>query len=173
MNTKFKYPMCPNQEKGRRKPIQIQDKVEKKIELLLAEGHIKRLDMCTSDCFLAPIVIKVKKDDSIRLAFDSRPINRQFFESKYQIPNVVELLDGLSQIVTAKAAGTISFTVLDLKYADSQLKLNAETAKQCNFNIVGGRATDIYGFFTGFYGPADICQRNFKKRTQKICLFSG
>ena len=121
----------------------------------------------------SPIVIKVKKDDSIKLALDARPINRQFFKSKYQIPNMVELLDGLSQIVTAKAAGTLSFTVLDLKYADRQLKLNAETAKQCNFIIVGGRVTGIYGFFTGFYGLIDICQGNFKKRTQKICLFSG
>ena len=42
-----------------------------------------------------------------------------------------------------------------MKYAYSQLKLTAETAKQCNFNIIGGQATGTYRFLTGFYGLAD------------------
>ena len=46
--------------------------------------------------------------------------------------------------------------MLDLKYAYSQLKLAADTAKQCNFNIVGGKATGTYKFLTGFYGLADM-----------------
>ena len=53
---------------------------------LLKEGHIKRLDKCTSDCFIAPFVITVKKDDSIKLALDAKPINRQLFVQK-QISN--------------------------------------------------------------------------------------
>ena len=46
--------------------------------------------------------------------------------------------------------------MLDLKYAYSQIRLTAETAKQCNFNIVGGQATGTYRFLTGFYGLADM-----------------
>ena len=46
--------------------------------------------------------------------------------------------------------------MLDLKYAYSQLRLTAETAKQCNFNIVGGQATGTYRFLTGFYGLVDM-----------------
>ena len=38
----------------------------------------------------------------------------------------------------------------------SQLKLAADTAKQCKFNIVGGKATGTYRFLTGFYGLADM-----------------
>ena len=37
------------------------------------------------------------------------------------MPNVDELLDGVSQIVPANTAGTLYFTVLDLKYAYSQI----------------------------------------------------
>ena len=55
------------------------------------------------------------------------------------MPNLEELLNGVSPIVTAKAVGFLYFKVLDLKYAYSQLTLTAETAKQCSFNIVGGR----------------------------------
>ena len=115
VSTTFKYPLCPIQEKGRRIPIHVQDKVEKEIEKLLLEGHIQRLDKCTSDCFIGPIVITVKKDDSIKLALDAKPINIQLYKNKYQMPNVEEILDGVSQIVTAQAAGTLFFTVLDLK----------------------------------------------------------
>ena len=156
VSTKFKYPLCPLQEKGRRIPIHIQEKVHKVMEKLLKEGHIKRLDKFTSDCFIAPIVITVKKDDSIKLALDAKPINRQLFKNKYQMPNVDELLDGVSQIVTANTNGYLYFSVLDLKYAYSQSKLTAETAKQCNFNIIGGQATGTYRFLTGFYGLAEM-----------------
>ena len=43
-----------------------------------------------------------------------------------------------------------------MKYAYSQLKLTAETAKQCNFNIIGAQATGTYRFLTGFYGLANM-----------------
>ena len=90
------------------------------------------------------------------MALGAKPINRQLFKNKYQMPNVDELLDGVSQIITANESGTLYFSVLDLKYAYSQLKLPAETAKQCNFNIIGGQATGTYRFLTGFYGLADM-----------------
>ena len=156
VSTKFKYPLSSLQEKGRRIPIHIQGKVYEEMKKLLKEGHIKRLDKCTSDCFIAPIVITVKKDDSIKLALDAKPIIRQLFKNKYQMPNVDELLDGVRQINTANESGTLYFSVLDLKYAYSQLKLTAETAKQCNFNIIGGQATGTYRFLTGLYGLADM-----------------
>ena len=101
-------------------------------------------------------VITVKKDDSIKLAMDAKPINRQLFKNKYQMPNVDKLIDGVSQIVNENKNGTLYFMVLDLKYAYSELKLAADTAKQCNFNIVGGKATGTYRFFTAFFGLADM-----------------
>ena len=130
--------------------------MQAELSKLLPEGHITKLDKCTSDCFIAPIVISVKKDDSIKLALDVKPINRQLYKNKYQMPNVDELLDGVGQTVTANTAGTLYFTTPDLKYAYSQIRPNAETAKQCNFKIVGGQATGTYRFLTGFYGFADM-----------------
>ena len=87
---------------------------------------------------------------------EAKPINKQLFKNKYQMPNVDELIDGVSQIVTENKSGTLYFAVLDLKYAYSQLKLAADSAKQCNFKIVGGKATGTYLFLTGFYGLADM-----------------
>ena len=116
VKSKFKYPLCPIPEKRKIIPIHIQDKVEKEIEKLLTEGHITKLDKCTSDCFIARIVITVKKDDSIKLAMNAKLINLQLlFKNKYKMPNVDELIDGVSQIVTENKEGTLYFTVLDLK----------------------------------------------------------
>ena len=72
------------------------------------------------------------------------------------MPNVDEILDGVSQKIIAKTTGPLHFTVHDLKYAYSQFRLIVETAEQCNFNIVGGQATGTYRFLTGFYGLANL-----------------
>ena len=74
---------------------------------------------------------------------DAKPINRQLFKNKYQMPNVDELIDGVSQFETENKKGTLYFLVLDLKCAYSQLKLAADTARHCNFNIVGGKNLQI------------------------------
>ena len=58
--------------------------------------------------------------------------------------------------MTAPAAGTFFVFVLDLNYAYSQLKLTPETARHCNFNILGGKATGTYRFLNEFYGLADM-----------------
>ena len=38
------------------------------IKKLIKEGHIVKLNKCTSDHFVAPVVITAKKDGSIKLA---------------------------------------------------------------------------------------------------------
>ena len=43
-----------------------------------------------------------------------------------------------------------------LEYAYSQLKLNPEISRHCNFNIVSDDDTGTYRFFTGFYGLTDV-----------------
>ena len=48
------------------------------------------------------------------------------------------------------------FSKIDLKYAYSQLPLNPDTQKHCNFNILGGSAKGTYKFLNGFYGLTDL-----------------
>ena len=83
VSSKSKYPLCPIEEKGRRIPIHIKDKLEKKLKNLLTEGHITKFDKCTSNCFIAPIVLTVV---SIQLAPNAKPINRQLYKNKHQRP---------------------------------------------------------------------------------------
>ena len=39
----------------------------------MKEKHIEKLDNCTDDFFIAPIVITAKKDGSLNLAMDAKP----------------------------------------------------------------------------------------------------
>ena len=48
--------------------------------------------------------------------------------------------------------GKALYTSLDMRYAYGQVPREEETAKHCNFHIIGGKNKGIYRFTTGFYG---------------------
>ena len=74
------------------------------------------------------------------------------------MPNIEVLLDSIAQSAQQRTnkPGTTYFLTLDLRYAYSQLPLDDTTRTQCNFSIIGGRATGTYQFQTGFYGLTDM-----------------
>ena len=116
------------------------------------EGHIVKLQECSDKYFVSPKVITVKKDGSIKLALESRELNKQVHKNKYQMPNLDELVDGTSQIIAERKAGNVYFTTLDFTYAYGQVSLEKETSEQCNFSLIGGKSTGTYRFKNGFYG---------------------
>ena len=154
--THFHEPLKPIQLKGRRVPLHLLDAVKTELNRLKAEGHIKKLENCDEDRFISPIVITCKKDKSIKLALDSKFINKQIYKNKYQMPNIHELVDNVAAQITNDSVGEVWFTNLDLKNAYSQLALDKFTSNQCNFSIVGGDITGTYQFLTDFYGLGDM-----------------
>ena len=73
------------------------------------------------------------------------------------MPNIDNLIDTIQQNLNSNASQeTAYFSTLDLKYAYSQLNLDPETARHCNFNIISGEGTGTYRFITGFYGLTDM-----------------
>ena len=153
---KFKKPLQPVQQKGRRIPIALQDKVATEIQRLTSEGRIRKLKNCNEDQFISPILITVKKDGSLKIALDSKKLNEWVIKNKYQMPSKDELVDQIAQIITSKKHGRVWFTTVDSAYAYGQLRLALETARQCNASVVGGAATGTYQFQTGLYGLADM-----------------
>ena len=74
------------QQKGRRIAIHIQEKVEQEIKSLINQRNIVKLEKCSDQQFISPLVITVKKDQSIKLAMDSKQIHKMIHENKYQMP---------------------------------------------------------------------------------------
>ena len=50
----------------------------------------------------------------------------------------------------------IWISVIDLDYADRQMKLAPETSTQCIFAVTGKNVNGFFRFLKGFYAPADI-----------------
>ena len=137
--------------------MNLQLRVSEELERLQTKGHIEKLSSCSDEHFISPIVITVKKDQSIKLALDSKVLNKAIHKNKYQMPIIEMLIDTISQHLTNTKNGQQAyFTTLDLKYAYSQLKLHHDTAKHCNFNIICGESTGTYRFKTSFYGLTDM-----------------
>ena len=93
VNSVFKNSLVPVQEKGRRVPKHIQDKVGTEIQNIIEEKKIVNLKKCASDHFISPIVFTATKDGSIKLAIEAKPINARTFKNQYQMPNLLEQLD--------------------------------------------------------------------------------
>ena len=73
------------------------------------------------------------------------------------MPNIDNLIDTIQQKLNINASQeTPYFSTLDLKYAYSQLNLDPETARHCNFNNISGEGTGTYSFITGCYGLTDM-----------------
>ena len=73
--SKFHKVFEPRHQKGRRIPINLQEKVITQLRKLLAEKHIIKLSSCPDKYFISPIVVTVKKDQTIKLALDSKVLN--------------------------------------------------------------------------------------------------
>ena len=90
----------PKHQKCRRVPINLQERVNSGITKLLEEGHIEKLNNCSDQYFISPIVITVKRDQTIKLALDSKVLNKPIHKNKYQMPNIETVMDSISQIIT-------------------------------------------------------------------------
>ena len=147
VRSKFHKNYTPSHQKGRRVPINLLDKVSGELKKLTEQGHIEKLQECSDKNFISPIVITVKKDKSVKLALDSKILNKAIHKNKYQMPKIDSLIDSISQHINDSNHGeNVYFSTTDLKHAYSQLNLHPDTARHCNFNILR------------------ICRQSFKRR---------
>ena len=80
-------------------------------------------------------------------------MKKAIHKNMYQMPNFVTLMESISQQISALASqNTTYFSILDLEYVYSQLKLDPHTANHCNFNIISGNMTGTCRFQSDFYG---------------------
>ena len=59
----------------------------------------------------------VKRDQTVKLALDSKKINKFIHENKYQMPNIELLLDNIALTLKTKENEPTLFSTLDHRYA--------------------------------------------------------
>ena len=121
----------PTQHKGRRVPLHLVEKVEHELQKLIEDKQIIRLEKCPDDLLISPVVITVKKDKSIKIALDSKQLNKAIPKNKYQMQSIDHLTDSLAmQIASNKNnEGPWWFSKIDLKYAYSQIPFDNSIAE--------------------------------------------
>ena len=147
--------------------------MELELKKLIDDGQIIKLEKCPDDLFISPVVITVKKDKSVKIALDSKTLNDAIHKNKYQMQSIDHLIDSVAVYISERRnlPGKYLFSKIDLKYAYSQIPLDENIQKHCNFNILGGRATGTYRFINGFYGLTDMpatFQKTIDKKLQNV-----
>ena len=72
---KFPKNFQPKHQKGRKVPIDLQERIKIKIKKLLEEEQIENPNIFSIQYFISPIVITVKRDQTIKIALDSNFLN--------------------------------------------------------------------------------------------------
>ena len=136
IKSKIKTTFTPIHQKGRRIPLHLENQVEQELKKLQQNGHISKLSKCSFippiviEFFISPIVSTLKKDNTIKLAMDTKTINNAIHKNKYQMHNIDCLMDSIAQTITQSSSeGDVLFSTIDLRYAYSQLSFDKDTAK--------------------------------------------
>ena len=95
-------PGCyPIQQKARPIPYHLQKDVKNELDRLIKSGHLERLETVEEDCFVSPVVVKVKKDKTVKIALDARKLNDSCVKKRPHMPNMEELLNQISARFTS------------------------------------------------------------------------
>ena len=116
------------------------EKVEQKLDKLINDKQIERLEKCPNVVFISPVVITVQNYKSVKLALDSKKLNKAIHKIKYQMQSIDHLIDAVALLFSERkpSPGMYWFSKIDLKYANSQIPLEESIVKQCNFSVLGG-----------------------------------
>ena len=128
----FKSQYTPSQHKGRRVPLHLLDKVEQEPQKLIDEKQSIKLDNCSDELFISPVVITLKKDKTVKIAPDSKKLNDAIHKNKYQMQSIDNLMDSVAVFISERKnkPGQYLFSKIDLKYAYSQIPLDEKNCRR-------------------------------------------
>lgn len=113
----------------RRIPYTRHDKLKQTLDDLKQREIVDDVDRPTD--WVSNLVITEKKNGSMRVCLDPKPLNTAIKREHYEMPTVAD--------VQAKLAGKKIFTVLDLKDGFWQVRLSDESSYLTAFNTPWGR----------------------------------
>ena len=164
----MKKEKTPTQHKGRRVPLHLAEKIEMELQKLIDDNQNICLEKCPDNLFISLVVITVKKEKTLKMALDSKELNKAIHKNKYQVQSIDHITDSLGMHISANKLneGPCWLSKIDLNYAYSQIILDESISEHYNFNILGGKSTGTYRFINGVYGLTDM-PATFQKTIDK------
>ena len=113
----------------RRYPIALKDKLKLELERLESLGVLERVTTATD--WISSVVVETKKDGSLRVCIDPRPLNKALKRCHYPMPVVDDILPDIAR---AKV-----FSVLDLKSGFWHVRLDEYSSMLTTMGTPFGR----------------------------------
>ena len=114
---------------ARRIPYAREEKLKATLKRLEEQGIVASVDQATD--WVSNLVITEKKNGSIRVCLDPKPLNTAIKRERHMIPTPAD--------VQRKLSGCKTFTVLDMRDAFWHVRLSGESSYKCTFNTPWGR----------------------------------
>ena len=102
----------------RRLPFGLRDKVDEKLDDLLAKDIIEEVPNSPTE-WVSPLVVVPKSDGDVRVCIDMRRANEAIVRERHPIPTIEEILYDLN--------GATVFSKLDLKWGFHQIELEEQS----------------------------------------------
>ena len=115
--------VIPVVQKMRRIPFSLKDKVTAKVNELLKNDIIEKVEGPTT--WISPVVVAPKPSGDIRLCVDMRRANEAIIRERLPIPTVDEVLESLN--------GSTVFSKLDLRWGFHQIELEPNSRDITSF----------------------------------------
>ena len=97
----LKKEKTPTQHKGRRVPLHLVEKVENELQKLMDDNQIIRLEKCRNDLYISPVVITLKNVKTIKIALDSKELNKAIHKNKNQMQSIDHLTNSLAMHISS------------------------------------------------------------------------
>ena len=120
--------------------------LKKQLDELLQKGYIRP----STSPWGSPMLFVKKKDGSLRMRVDYRPLNEVTIKNKYPLPRIDDLFDQLN--------GARVFSKIDLRTGYYQLKIKKEDIPKtafttryglCEFTVMSFGLTNAPAYFMG------------------------
>ncbi|CAH2226702.1 jg3211, partial [Pararge aegeria aegeria] len=121
--------VCPSICPVRKIPIGVRDKLKGELNNMEQMGIIRKVSHPTP--WVNAIVLPAKKDGSVRVCLDPRPLNRAIRRAHYPLPTLTEIATALR--------GAKYFSKLDARSGFWMVQLDDQSADLCTFGTPFGR----------------------------------
>lgn len=126
---KLKENAIPVIHPARKVPVALKKKLREKLDSLIEEGVIRKIEEPTE--WVKSLVILEKPNKDLRLCIDPKDLNRGIQQEHYRLPT--------KSTITSAMSGAYYFSKLDASSGFYQIVLDEESAKLCTFNTPFGR----------------------------------
>lgn len=114
---------------ARKVPVALRQRLREKIDSLIAEGVVRKIEEPTE--WVNSLVIVEKPNGDLRLCIDPKDLNKAIQREHYRLPTKSD--------ITSTMSGASYFTKLDASSGFYQIVLDEESSKLCTFNTPFGR----------------------------------